>query len=270
MTKLSLINPILTEIELRSTISATGKDSNCGPINQDEEIQLRILGTKLIKVAGLLLRIPQVTVSTAQVLFQRFYYQRSFKIFSILDIGMACTFIACKVEESCRRLRDIVNVFDLLYRKYRNLDTDPLPYICDEYFDYKESLIEAEMIVLTELGFNVHVQHAHGLLMNYFKALDLNEDLEFCQKALNYLNDMFMTDAFLRYQPNVIACACIYMASWNTKSYLTDSNVPWWDIFDVSMKQMEILAGNLIFTYKVQISPSLPVNHVELDSYYPL
>lgn len=270
MTSLSLVNPTLSTDDLDLTISTTGKDGNCGSISKEDELHLRILGSKFIKSSGPLLRLSQVTISTAQVLFQRFYYQRSLKIFSILDICMACTFCACKVEESCRRLRDIVNVFDYLHRKYRNLPTDPMPYVCSDYYDYKDSLVEAEMIVLRELGFNVHVQHAHGLLINYLKALDLNENLYFCQKALNYLNDMFMTDAFVRFQPNVIACACIFMASWEKEHYLVDESIPWWEVFDASLGDMKILASNLLFAYQVKIRTELPVNHQELDVYYPL
>lgn len=270
MGTLTLTNPTLPPDQLEHTVSCSGTDGNCGRIQPEEEQMLRVLGTKLIQSSGPLLRIPQVTVATGQVLFQRFYYQRSFKIFSLLDICMASVFIACKVEETSRRLRDIVNVFDFLYRKYRKLDTDPLPYVSDEYFEYKDSLVEAESIVLRELGFHVHVQHAHGLLLNYLKALDLNEDLSFSQLALNYLNDMFMTDAFVRYQPNVIACACIWMAGKKDRQFLTNESTPWWIIFDTELEQMKVLAERLELVYTTEIDKKLPISHQELEDYYPL
>lgn len=39
---------------------------------------LRYLGCEIIQSGAILLRIPQVAAATAQILFQRFYYQRSF------------------------------------------------------------------------------------------------------------------------------------------------------------------------------------------------
>lgn len=39
---------------------------------------LRYLGCEIIQSGAILLRIPQVAAATAQILYQRFYYQRSF------------------------------------------------------------------------------------------------------------------------------------------------------------------------------------------------
>ena len=89
--------------------------------------------------------------------------------------------------------------------------------------------------MLRELGFNVHVQHAHGLLLNYFKTLDLLPYKELCQRAVNYLNDIFITDAFVLCQPNVIACACLYLACEDKLPKLKEACKSWWEIFDASI-----------------------------------
>jgi hypothetical protein len=39
---------------------------------------LRYLGCELIQSGAILLKLPQVAAATAQILFQRFYYQKSF------------------------------------------------------------------------------------------------------------------------------------------------------------------------------------------------
>jgi len=43
----------------------------------DLEVDLRIVGCEHIQTAGILLRLPQVAMSTAQVLFHRFFYTKS-------------------------------------------------------------------------------------------------------------------------------------------------------------------------------------------------
>ena len=47
------------------------------------EVELRILGCEVIQTTGKLLDLPQVAMSTAQVLFQRFFYARSFVKYSM-------------------------------------------------------------------------------------------------------------------------------------------------------------------------------------------
>ena len=50
-------------------------------------------------------------MATGQVLFQRYYYSKSFIRFTMEITAMACVILASKVEEAPRRIRDIINVF---------------------------------------------------------------------------------------------------------------------------------------------------------------
>lgn len=134
---LSLQNCILSELDEKATPSkADGLDS-------ETEIDLRILGCELIQTAGILLKLPQVTfeivscifaildaldiracvtnpffarsfqvaMATGQVLFQRFFYSKSFVRHSMEAVAMSCVCLASKIEEAPRRIRDVINVF---------------------------------------------------------------------------------------------------------------------------------------------------------------
>ena len=50
-------------------------------------------------------------MATGCVLFHRFYYAKSFVRLPFDETAMACVGLACKIEESPRRTRDIINVF---------------------------------------------------------------------------------------------------------------------------------------------------------------
>lgn len=76
-TQLSLDNCIIPNERLLNTPSS--KDG----CSHELEVDLRIVGSEYIQSAGLLLRLPQVAMATAQVLFQRFYYSKSFVKYSI-------------------------------------------------------------------------------------------------------------------------------------------------------------------------------------------
>ncbi|KAJ3325284.1 hypothetical protein HDU76_013207 [Blyttiomyces sp. JEL0837] len=90
--------------------SPTVKDG----IPEHVEIRFRFLGGQLIGQAGILLRLPQTAIATAQILYQRFYYTASFKDYPVKDIVLGSIFLACKVEECTRKLRDIGTVLEVL------------------------------------------------------------------------------------------------------------------------------------------------------------
>lgn len=56
-------------------------------------------------------------MATAQVLFQRFFFSKSFVKHKMEEIAMACIWLATKVEECPRRVRDVINVFHYLRLK---------------------------------------------------------------------------------------------------------------------------------------------------------
>jgi len=53
----------------------------------------------------------QTAMATGQVLFQRFYYSKSFLRQDMELTAMACIYLASKIEEAPRRIRDVINVF---------------------------------------------------------------------------------------------------------------------------------------------------------------
>ncbi|KAM9501114.1 cyclin-L1-like isoform 1-T1 [Clarias gariepinus] len=174
------------------------------------EAELRILGCELIQSAGILLRLPQVAMATGQVLFQRFFYSKSFIKHNFEIVAMACVNLSSKIEESPRRARDVINVFYHLKRGGRK----SAPLILDQnYINTKNQVIKAERRVLKELGFCVHVKHPHKMIVMYLQVLECEKDQVLVQTAWNYMNDALRTDVFVRFEPETIACACIYLAA---------------------------------------------------------
>lgn len=50
-------------------------------------------------------------MATGQVLFQRFYYSKSYLRHNMETTAMSCIYLASKIEEVPRRIRDVINVF---------------------------------------------------------------------------------------------------------------------------------------------------------------
>ena len=91
---LTLDNVIIPNERLRNTPSL--KDG----CPHDLEVELRIIGCEYIQKAGKCLRLPQVAMASAQVLFQRFFYSKSFVKFNmivsmfllIISVTFSCLF----------------------------------------------------------------------------------------------------------------------------------------------------------------------------------
>lgn len=102
---LTLENCLLSDNKLQET------PSHQDGLNKEIETDLRILGCELIQIAGILLKLPQVAMATGQVLFQRFYYSKSYLRYDMETTAMSCIYLASKIEEAPRRIRDVINVF---------------------------------------------------------------------------------------------------------------------------------------------------------------
>jgi hypothetical protein len=113
------------------------------------------------------------------------------------DIGMGALYLASKLEECPLRMRDLINVYDLLLQRVTQPDTKvtaeykyaPMSYFGSTFYDLKDSLVVAEMQILKRLGFNVHVVLPYGTLINYLRVLGLTSHEDACTRAWGYLND---------------------------------------------------------------------------------
>ena len=141
-------------------------------IDADVEMAHRIWGCALIQEAGILLRLPQVVMCTAQNLFHRFYYRKSLARFDTFLVAMGTFFLACKVEEKPKRIREVLFVFHYVYRLRARKAGASLELGGVRYNGWKDALVKMERHVLKELGFSFNVRTPEAVVVN---ALGKNE-----------------------------------------------------------------------------------------------
>ncbi|KAF1805417.1 cyclin [Mucor lusitanicus] len=237
----ALNNPLASLEQLETTVSR--RDG----INEDLEQDLRNLGAELIQSAGILLKLPQVAMATAQVLFQRFFYMASLKEFGIVEIGMGALFLASKLEECFVRMTHLITVYDLIIRKMKGQSIKvPLDAFSQKAYNLKNMAIAAEMQILRQLGFIVHVQLPYNHMINYLRILGLEDDEDISKRAWNYLNDGLRTTIYVTYEPPTIACAAIWLACREQGIALPASpGKEWWLLFDVSAVNFKNAAAHI-------------------------
>ncbi|XP_044726848.1 cyclin-L2 [Chrysoperla carnea] len=249
---LTLNNCLLPEEKLSQTPSR-----NDG-LDDETETDLRIWGCELIQTAGILLRLPQVAMATGQVLFQRFYYCKSFARHSVETTAMACICLASKIEEAPRRIRDVINVFHHIKQIAEQKTIKPV-VLDHSYVNLKTSVIKAERRVLKELGFCVHVKHPHKIIVMYLQVLSFEENTHMMQLAWNYMNDSLRTDVFVRYEPEVIACACIYLTA--RKLHIPLPMDPaWFTVFGAKEVDIKDICIRILRLYK---RPKINISELE-------
>ncbi|KAF8636743.1 hypothetical protein AX17_003546 [Amanita inopinata Kibby_2008] len=233
--------------------------SNDGIPSELEE-DLRAYGCKLIHQAGILLKQKQVAVATAQILFQKFWFVTSLKQFGVGDIGMGALYLASKLEECPLRMRDLINVYDLLLQRAghdssakpgANFIYTPMSYFGSTFYDLKDALVVAEMQILKRLGFNVHVVLPYGTLINYLRVLGLINRDDVCTKAWGYLNDALQTPVYALYQIPTIVSAAILLAVRHLDVALpsTPPNC-WWELFDATWDDIWSVCGYIMRLYR--------------------
>lgn len=115
---------------------------------------------------------------------------------------MGALYLASKLEECPIRMRDLINIYDLLLQRITHTLTSetsphrssdfkysPMSYFGNTFYELKDALVVAEMQILKRLGFQVHVVLPYGTLINYLRVLGLTSKADVCTRAWGYLND---------------------------------------------------------------------------------
>lgn len=82
----------------------------------------------------------------------------------------------------------------------------------------------------------------------YLQVLSYEKNKNLMQLSWNYMNDSLRTDVFVRYQPEVIACACIYLTARKLKLPLP-KNPAWYELFGVTETQIRDICLRILRLY---------------------
>uniref|UniRef100_A0A7M5V6X3 Cyclin-like domain-containing protein n=2 Tax=Clytia hemisphaerica TaxID=252671 RepID=A0A7M5V6X3_9CNID len=250
---ISLENCILPSERLDETPSM--KDG----LDRDTENDLRSFACEMIQIAGILLKIPQVAMATGQVLLQRFYFSKSMVKLDVEVSAMAAIFLAAKIEESPRRIRDVINVCHHIKQRMLQKSHTPMDFTSMTYFNLKNGIIKAERRILKDLGFCVHVKHPHKLIITYLQMIGHEKNQNLARRAWNYMNDSLRSDVFVRFPPESIACACIFLAARNEQVPLPQRPA-WFQIFDATYNEIEDISISIMRLYS---KPKRKLAHLE-------
>ncbi|KAG8421128.1 hypothetical protein J3459_004066 [Metarhizium acridum] len=195
-----------------------------------EERLRRAKGVNFIYQAGVMLDLPQITLWVAGVFFHRFFMR-----FSMMqekggihhyNIAATALFLANKVEENCRKTKEIIIAVAKVAQKNAKLEIDEQS---KEYWRWRDSILTYEEIMLEQLTFDLMIDNPYRHLFELLGQLDIVHNKNLRQAAWAFCNDACLTAIPLLIEARDVAISAIFFASVHTHQQIDDINgEPWW------------------------------------------
>lgn len=225
-------------------------------IDLKKEAYLRKSYCSFLQELGMKLKVPQVTIATAIIFCHRFFLHQSHAKNDRRTIATACMFLAGKVEETPRPLKDVIFVsYEIINKK------DPVAVQKikqkEVYEQQKELILTGERVVLATLGFDFNVNHPYKPLVEAIKKFKVAQNA-LAQVAWNFVNDGLRTSLCLQFKPHHVAAGAIFLAAKFLKVKLpSDGERVWWQEFDVTPRQLEEVSNQMLELYEQnRVQPS--------------
>lgn len=201
-------------------------------ISPTEERMRRAKGVNFIYQTGVMLDLPQITLWVAGVFFHRFY-QRYSMVAELqkggihhYNIAATALFLANKVEENCRKTKDIIIAVAKVAQKNAKLVIDEQS---KEYWRWRDSILTYEEVMLEQLTFDLMIDNPYHHLFELLGKLDIVHNKELRQNAWAFCNDACLTSIPLLIEAKDVAIAAIFFGSLHTRTQIDDVNgEPWW------------------------------------------
>ncbi|KAJ9139647.1 hypothetical protein P3X46_030360 [Hevea brasiliensis] len=218
-------------------------------IDLKKETYLRKSYCTFLQDLGMRLKVPQLTIATSIIFCHRFFLRQSHAKNDRRTIATVCMFLAGKVEETPRPLKDVILVsYEIIHKK----DPEAVQRIKqkDVYEQQKELILLGERVVLSTLGFDLNVQHPYKPLVDAIKKFKVAQNA-LAQVAWNFVNDGLRTSLCLQFKPHHIAAGAIFLAAKFLKVKLpSDGEKVWWQEFDVTPRQLEEVSNQMLELYE--------------------
>ncbi|KDP25099.1 hypothetical protein JCGZ_22634 [Jatropha curcas] len=218
-------------------------------IDLKKETYLRKSYCTFLQDLGMRLKVPQLTIATAIIFCHRFFLRQSHAKNDRRTIATVCMFLAGKVEETPRPLKDVILVsYEIIHKK----DPEAVQRIKQKevYEQQKELILLGERVVLATLGFDLNVQHPYKPLVDAIKKFKVAQNA-LAQVAWNFVNDGLRTSLCLQFKPHHIAAGAIFLAAKFLKVKLpSDGEKVWWQEFDVTPRQLEEVSNQMLELYE--------------------
>ena len=166
-----------------------------------------------------MLKLPQITLTTAAVFFNRALMRMSLVKTPAMtaanltplhhyQIAATSLFIATKAEENIRRTKDLICACIRVALKNPKLAIDETN--SKDFWRWRDTLLTSEDILLEALCFDMTVESPHKALFDTLKMLGVEGNKRLRNASWAFVNDSCLTTLCLRQRAPVIAAAAVW------------------------------------------------------------
>lgn len=182
------------------------KEYGCDPAREDS---YRIQGVQLIESVRQALRLPVKTFTTACTYYHLFRLCHRDAEYNYQDASLASLFMACKVEDTIKKSREI------LCAAY-NIKNPTQPTTQDDkmFENPHKIIIGLERHILETIGFDFRVRYPQKVLVKMVRHMyDANEGRDVLAMAYDMSVDMYKTFAPIKASTFTMVLACIELTA---------------------------------------------------------
>ncbi|BES97471.1 Cyclin, N-terminal domain [Nesidiocoris tenuis] len=199
-------------------------------------------GARFVYECGYKLKAHPITIATAASLFHQFFREFDPNIYDRYLIGSTCLYIAGKMQDEPYKLRDVINVAHATVHR----GSSPLD-LKEEYWMRRESIVQAELLIMRGLKFQIQTPTTHKYMLHYLMTLrswlpkTIWDSTPLCQASFSFLQDFYHDPAILDYKPQLVAIACIFLAiqcyGVEIPGARDSDDSSWYDVFSKERKE---------------------------------
>ena len=228
---------IFTEDELRRTPSILDG------LTSEKEREYRSKGVNFILQVGIMLKLPQITLATASVFLHRFYMRHAMQGapgrsgFHHYEVGATSLFLATKVEENCRKMKELVIACVRVAQK------DPQKVVDEqdkEYWRWRDVILYNEDVMLEAICFDLSLEPPYKTLFDLLVFFGEEHNKRLRNAAWAFVNDSCLTTLCLLFPSRTIATSSLYAAAKHCDVSFPDDERgrPWWDVTGVKISDI--------------------------------
>ncbi|KAF3491504.1 cyclin [Arthroderma uncinatum] len=250
-------NPVLVSNE--SQWLFTDSDLRYAPsildgMSMETEHTQRSKGVNFITQVGILLKLPQLTLCTASVYMHRFFMR-----YSMVDlpqrpgrhpypIAATALFLATKVEENCRKMKELIVACCRVALKQPNVIVDEQS---KEFWKWRDTILHNEDLLLEALCFDLQLEQPYRLLYDFICFFQVQDDKRLRNSAWAFVNDSTFTVLCVQFGARTIAASALYAAARHCDSTFKDDEAgrPWWEQIDVDLKEVRRACNRMAEIY---------------------
>ena len=154
--------------------------------------------------------------------------------------SMAATslFLATKVEEDCRKMKDLVIACVRVAQK------DPVKQVDEqdkEYWRWKDNILHNEDLLLEAICFDLSLEPPHKTMFELLVFFGEQENKRLRNAAWAFVNDSCMTMLCLLFPSRTIAASSLYAAAKHCGVDIPDDmqGRPWWEVIGVKLRDVK-------------------------------